>query len=76
VDRLRPDLHRWNIGFISGKIVRLLMSERMTKDLVILALESAYLNVGKPTGVILHSDRGSQYYSTDYQNLIKKYGFM
>lgn len=58
------------------KIVGLSMSERMTKDLVINALRSAYLRAGKPTGVLLHSDRGSQYCSKDYQKLIKKYGFV
>jgi len=42
------------------KMVGLSMSERITKDLVINALNSAYLCVGKPTGVLLHSDRGSQ----------------
>ena len=57
------------------KIVGLSMSERMTKDLVINALDYAYQRVGRPIGVILHSDRGSQYCSTDYQLLIKKYGF-
>ena len=58
------------------KIVGLSMSERMTKDLVINALNDAYNSVGRPNGVILHSDRGSQYCSTDYQNLIKKYNFI
>lgn len=57
------------------KIIGLSMSERMTKELVINALIDAYQRAGKPTGVILHSDRGSQYCSHDYQNLIKKYGF-
>jgi len=57
------------------KIVGLSMSERMTKELVIDALNSAYLRAGRPSNVILHSDRGSQYCSYDYQNLIKKYGF-
>ncbi len=38
------------------KIVGLSMSERKTKDLVISALDSAYLRAGKPIGVILHSD--------------------
>lgn len=57
------------------KIVGLSMSERMTKELVINALNDAYQRAGKPTGVILHSDRGSQYCSYDYQNLINKYGF-
>ena len=58
------------------KIVGLSMSERMTKDLVITALNSAYLRTGKPKGVILHSDRGSQYCSNDYQDLIRKYEFV
>lgn len=50
-------------------------NEKMTKELVINALNDAYTRAGKPTGVILHSDRGSQYCSHDYQYLIKKYGF-
>ncbi len=58
------------------KIVGLSMSERMTKDLVINALNDAYNRSGKPSGVIIHSDRGSQYCSNDYQLLLKKYGFV
>jgi putative transposase len=58
------------------KIVGLSMSERMTKDIVINALNDAYQRVGRPTGVILHSDRGTQYCSHEYQNLLKKYGFI
>lgn len=58
------------------KIVGLSMGERMTKDLVINALNYAYLRAGKPSGVLIHSDMGSQYCSNDYQNLIKKYGFV
>jgi putative transposase len=57
------------------KIVGLSMSERMTKELVINALNNGYQRMGRPRGVILHSDRGSQYCSNDYQLLIKKYGF-
>jgi putative transposase len=58
------------------KIIGSSMSERMTKDLVINALTDAYQRAGKPSGVILHSDRGSQYCSYDYQNLINKYQFV
>ena len=43
------------------KIVGLAMSNRMTKQLVIAALNSAYMRYGKAYGAILHSDRGSQY---------------
>jgi len=58
------------------KVVGLAMSERMTKELVINALNSAYKRVGRPSGVIIHSDRGSQYCSHDYQQLLKQYGFI
>lgn len=58
------------------KIVGLSMSERMTKRLVINALNSAYLRSGRPSGVLLHSDRGSQYCSNEYQKLLKQYGFI
>lgn len=58
------------------KLVGLSMSERMTKELVINALDSAYKRVGRPRGVLLHSDRGSQYCSHDYQKRLKKYGFI
>ena len=57
------------------KIVGLSMSERMTKELVINALKGAWLRSGRPSGVLLHSDRGSQYCSLDYQTLLKNYGF-
>ncbi|MEY8002008.1 integrase core domain-containing protein, partial [Clostridium sp. Mt-5] len=36
----------------------------------------AYQRAGKPTGVILHSDRGAQYCSSDYQTLLKKCSFV
>lgn len=58
------------------KIVGLAMGDRMNKELVIRALESAYLHAGRPTGVLIHSDRGSQYCSHEYQALIKRYGFI
>lgn len=58
------------------KMVGLSMSDRMTKELAINALESAWLHGGRPRGVLIHSDRGSQYCSRDYQNLLKRYGFI
>ena len=51
---------------VNHKRVERLMSEIMTKDPVITALESAYLRAEKPTGAILRSDGGSQYCSMDY----------
>lgn len=52
------------------------MSERMTSQLVIDALQMAIWRRNKPEGVIIHSDRGSQYCSHDYQELLAKNGFI
>jgi putative transposase len=64
------------LDLCSQKLIGLSMSERMTKDLVINALDSAYKRVGCPRGVLLHSARVSQHCSHDYQKLLKKYGFI
>ncbi|KAF0194135.1 MAG: hypothetical protein FD169_1992 [Bacillota bacterium] len=48
------------------RIIGLSMNSRMTKSLVVEALESAYQRAGRPSGVIIHSDRGSQYCSIEY----------
>ncbi len=58
------------------KVVGLSMGERMTKELVMNALEEAYHRSGRPRGTLIHSDRGSQYCSNDYQERIKEYGFI
>jgi Integrase core domain. len=58
------------------KIVGSSMNERITKKLVINALSDVYQRAVETKGVILHSDRSSQYYSNDYQNLMNKYGFV
>lgn len=51
------------------------MDARMTKELVIRCFENARKKRGSPKGVILHSDRGSQYCSNQYQKMLKKYEF-
>jgi putative transposase len=48
------------------------MSERMTAALVCDALQMALWRRKRPQGVIIHSDRGSQYCSHDYQALVVK----
>jgi putative transposase len=52
------------------------MGERMTKELVIRCLNQALGRRGNPRGVLLHSDRGSQYCSHEYQALLRKSGFI
>jgi len=52
------------------------MGDRMTKELVIGALNQAKGRRGNPKGVLIHSDRGSQYCSHDYQAELQKDGFI
>jgi len=52
------------------------MGERMTKELVIRCLRQARGRRGNPKGVLLHSDRGSQYCSKEYQKLLKEHNYV
>lgn len=58
------------LDLYSRKVVGWAMSERMTAALVCDALRMALWRRKMPAGVIVHSDRGSQYCSHDYQRLI------
>lgn len=60
----------------SRMVVGWSLSERMTSKLVIDALQMAIWRRKKPRGVIIHSDRGSQYCSHDYQKLLAENGFI
>lgn len=64
------------IDLYSRKIIGHSMSNRMTKDLVISALQKALKSRGYPKGVIVHSDRGSQYASNEYKSFLKKHGLV
>jgi putative transposase len=57
----------------SRRIVGWSMSERITADLVCQALKSAYWRRKPSAGLIMHSDRGSQYASHSHRQLIKDY---
>jgi transposase InsO family protein len=57
----------------NGEIVGYALGSRITKDLVIRSLLMA-LSTKKPEpGLIHHSDRGRQYCSQDYQNLLEQF---
>ena len=58
------------------KVIGLSMGERMTKELVLKALDEAYMRSGRPKGALIHSDRGSQYCSHEYRKRIEKYGLV
>jgi len=49
------------------------MSNRITKELVCKAFLQAMLRRGYPVGLLYHSDRGSQYTSNDFQQLMELY---
>ena len=57
----------------SRKIVGGSMSPRIRAELVCEALKSAYWPRKPPSGLIVHTDRGSQYASDEYRGLIKEY---
>lgn len=58
------------IDLYSRFVVGWAMAERMTADLVSQALTMALWRRHMPRGVIVHSDRGSQYCSAQYQSLL------
>ncbi|MEE2030400.1 hypothetical protein DIKCMJMK_04310 [Shewanella oneidensis] len=60
------------IDLYSRAMIDWSMSNRMTAQLACDALTMALFRRGFPKNVIVHSDRGSQYCSHAYRNLIKK----
>ena len=62
------------IDLYSRKVIGWSLQPTMTKQLVCDALMMALWRRSFPRGVLFHSDRGSQYCSHDYQNMLKHYG--
>lgn len=58
----------------NGELVGYAMSERMTTDLVSQALFRAVASKRPAKGLILHSDRGSQYCAHAYQKQLQQFG--
>ena len=58
----------------SRKIIGLAMGEKITQELASSAFMDAVGRQGRPEGLIHHSDRGRQYASYAYQDLLKRYG--
>ena len=63
------------IDLFSRQVVGWSLRENMTRDIVMDALRMAWFrrHPGKPSGLIFHSDRGSQYASDDFRRLLKEY---
>ena len=64
------------IDLYSRMVVGWAMSERMTAQLVCDALKMALWRRGMPTGMIVHSARGSQYCAKAYQTLLDDHGLI
>ena len=62
------------IDLFSRQVVGFAMSERMTRQLVIDALRMAWFRRRPTSGLIFHSDRGSQYASGDFQKQLVTFG--
>nr|WP_229692446.1 IS3 family transposase [Paenibacillus radicis (ex Gao et al. 2016)] len=61
------------LDLYTRKIVGWKLADRMTRELVLAALDHAYEAQQPKKGLIHHSDRGSQYASEDYRERLKKY---
>jgi putative transposase len=58
----------------SRRVVGWSLQDTLDRSLVLAALKSALLQRNPGTGLICHSDRGSQYASSDYQELLSQAG--
>jgi putative transposase len=65
------------IDLFSRQVVGWSLREDMTRDIVIDALRMAWFkrHPSKQAGLVFHSDRGSQYASQDFRNVLTEYGF-
>jgi len=76
-----PTLEGWLylaviLDLYSRQVVGWAMSDRLTSDFVIKALYQAIGRRRPASGCILHSDRGVQYASDDFRDVLKTYGFI
>lgn len=62
------------IDLFSRKIVGWKIDKHMGTSLISEAFHMAFLNRKPKAGLIFHSDRGSQYASFEFQNLLQKHG--
>jgi transposase InsO family protein len=64
------------IDLYSRRVIGWSMQERLTQDLVLDAMFMALENRGVVSGLIHHSDRGSQYAAGDFQSLLEGRGIV
>ena len=64
------------LDLFSRQVIGWAMSDRMTATLVCDALQMALWRRKMPKGVIVHSDRGSQYCSDAYRRMLRRRGLV
>ena len=62
------------IDLYSRKVKGWALGERIDSALVVAALTMAIKAVGSSKGILFHSDRGSQYASRAFRDVLKEYG--
>ena len=60
----------------NGEIIALDMRDNMKKELCIDTIKQLKQRYGDLQGVVIHSDRGSQYTSDAFRNILTKYGML
>jgi len=60
----------------NGDIVGYAMGDRLTRNLISQSLFRAIESKRPSQGLLHHSDRGSQYCSHDFRNILKQHGFI
>ena len=61
------------LELLSRKVVGWAMEDTLSRELVLRALRMAIKTREPSKGIVAHTDRGSQYASSDYQKLLKLY---
>lgn len=64
------------LDLYSRKIVGWSMNDRLTSELAQQALQHAIDGRLPKPGLIVHSDRGKEYYASEYQQLLTRYGLI
>ncbi|WP_397294328.1 IS3 family transposase [Paracoccus yeei] len=64
------------LDLFSRRVVGWATSDRLKRDLAVEALRRALVARDPGSGLVHHSDRGSQYCSVDYQALLRKRGIL
>ncbi|MEX0452010.1 IS3 family transposase, partial [Spiribacter sp. 218] len=64
------------LDLCTRKVIGWATSARIDAGLACTALRAALARRGEPSGVIMHTDRGSVYCGWDHRNLIRRYGLV